>query len=208
MEFLDLYEIVAKYYPIGISDDDPQYFDFTGYKQLENLCRKKVERDQDERWKSLLAAIKSRNPKILASKVISQEYYPCFSASFQLLTEKTQTITYSRELQIHISILGPFFTIFGLDTVTLNQIQRTMEPLIFISPISIYEEFFNSARKLIGDYYLNYRFVPFSVLEQRVPGLRVSGAVNYFQQDASFYQALFTRQNVTNFQSEGDSFYD
>jgi hypothetical protein len=207
MDYLDLYEIVAKYYPIGISDNNPSYLDFSGYRNLRSLCEKKGEQGGDDTWKSFLVAFKSKSPRILSTEIISQRYHPCFSASFQISFEKTETITYTRELQTHVSLLGPAFTIFGVETVTINQLEATLNPLIIISPISAYEEYFISARQFIGDYYPKYQFVPFMMLENRVPGLRVNGADNEQQQDSSFFQALFTYENITNFPTEGDFFY-
>jgi hypothetical protein len=208
MDYPDLYEIVAKYYPIGITDNNPSYMEFSGYKTLSMLCEKKGEQSSEERWKSFRTALKSSSSGILSTEVISQTYHPCFSASFQLSREETETLSYLRELQVHISVLGPVFTIFGVDTITLNEMQATLDPLIFVSPTSIYEECFTTARRLVADYYPKYQFIPFYLLENRVPGLRVSGAVNYQDQDASFFQALFTYENITNFPTEGDFSYD
>jgi hypothetical protein len=206
--YMDVYEVLAKYYPIGMAYVHPDYDSFSGCRLRQELCDKKRENASIEKWQQLLKLLTKNNSQVLNVKTISQEYYPCWSADILLSQEKNQTTTYTRSIQIHLSILGPFFCVFGLDTVKLNQVERELDPLIYVSPFSIYEPWFNSIRNVVKVNYSGYKFLPFGTLQQRVPGLSVPDAVNYFDQDASVFQGLFTLENVTNYLTIGDEYYE
>lgn len=208
MDIEDIEEEIGKYYPVGTSDYDPVYLDSVEYQRLQNLLSQKEDTDVAKKWKTLLRRLAAVQEQVLAMEVISNHLYPCFSMELLLSQEKTQTVTYARGIQLHLSLIGPFFTVLGSDLVFLNQVQRYLDPLIYISPLGIYQKWFPLLRTLVGEIYPEYVFLPHFQWEARVTGLSVMGAVNYYNQEASVFQALFMPDNVGNYQRIGDDLYE
>lgn len=198
-------EYISQIYPLGISESDPQYFKSPKVKRILELSRK-TSVEQNGIWARIIRTLRMEREALEVSDK-SSDLHPCYSASLLLFRQKLETLTYERELRIYISVIAPFYTVLGYDIVTINQVQRTLDPLIFVSPISIYEKWFVPSRILIEKHFSDYRFIPFVFLEEQIEGLWAPIGSHEYPGDCVF-QAFFTNENVSKFKTIGNQFYE
>jgi hypothetical protein len=86
---------------------------------------------------------------------------------------KLEDFAHTKTLNFYISILGPFFTIHGINTSTVfSKLDYTHGPqtghfiaknLLTISPIFGYEDLFKALEDEIREFFPGYRFVPYRI---------------------------------------------
>lgn len=211
MNYIKVYEDIIKYYPIGISSYDPRYLEYSGIISLQNKCYEKLDSLAYNKWKAL---VKEAKKEIVGSLNLDSEsplFYPCYSGSLLLYKEKKGSMLFKRTIVFHISVIAPYFTIYGLDNISIahnNMLPIEFDPILYASPIDIYEESFKLIQKKIEDQYDGYRFISQNTLGKRITSLEVAGANVNEGQSSSIFQALFTFDNVTNYKWIGDPWYE
>ena len=211
INYIDIYEYISKYYPIGISEFDSQYFEYKGYNLLQELVYSKLEHFQHNEWKDFVEKAIKEHSQPLKADGVSPMPDPSYTGSLLLLQEKTRNVIYSRKIVFHLSVIGPFYTIYGLDSIVIeDKIDQVLsfKPILYVSPCNIYESWFLLIRHQFEEVYPMHRFLPYSLLKERVKSLSVAGANVKNDQDASIFQALFTSEDVTNYKIKGNDFYE
>jgi len=209
MDYLKIFEDIVKYYPIGISQYDPKYLTYSGTISLQRKCYDKLESPLYKKWKMLVGDIKKESG-VASADAESPLFYPCYTGNLLIHKEKRGAITFKRSLVFHLSLLGPYYTIYGLDSVIIKGIDgkySDFEPLLYASPIDVYEEFFPLLRMKIEEIYHGYQLLSQYTLGKRVKSLDVCGAKVKEGQDSSVFQALFTFDDITNYKILGDFRY-
>jgi hypothetical protein len=205
---MDIDEEISKFYPIGLTESDPLYYRSEEWRRHQMVLETRNDADVVQKWKVLLSGLTRHLVNAADVKSTSNELRPSFSLEILLFTEKTQMVTYTRQIQLHLSLLAPFYTIVGWDLVYLNQVQRWLDPLVYISPTSIYEKWFPLIRNQVKEAYPKYVFLPHYRWAGRVSHLSVPGAEECYDPDASVFQALFMPRNVGNYHMIGDDLYE
>lgn len=210
LDFEYLYEVITKYYPLGIRDTDPAYIEYPGLISMQELANQKIEPVPYNRWKECVKGFKPSEHAILQTSAESPLFHPCYSGRIRLTKEKTGRFTYTRELFVHLSVLGPFYSIYGADKVSLDidGEEETFDPVIFASPYLFYRKIFLELRDRIQHNYPDHIFVPQMLLAKRLSSVYVSGMKRRSEKNASVFQALFIPDDITEFPIKGDRHYD
>lgn len=209
VQFIDLYETIVKYYPIGIDALDPVYQDYHGIKSLQELKINKLKSNKFEEWKSFIERIKGDKANVLESSSESGLYDCCYSGNLLLKKERCNSMIYFQEICFHVSVLGPYYFVYGKDSIAVvnNGTQVNFEPIIFIAPIKHYEFWFEYIRKKIQDEFTEYHFIPYSLLAERVKSLSVGDVAGQPKCDASIFQAIFNNEDITRYKYDGNLLY-
>jgi len=207
LEFSSVYQVVTKYYPIGDVSSDSKYSQHSGVALINEL---RMQSDH-QKWSDFVRHIKQTYSKILEVEFDSGSVNPSYSGSLLLVDEKMGAASYTRKLRFNLSMLAPAYTVYGIDSITLNTSYNhrlNFEPILFISPLDVYEEWFALIRKQIEQTYQSAQYVPFSLFKLRVPSLSVGGAIVQHGEDPSVFQALFSGEDITSYRYVGNILYE
>jgi hypothetical protein len=210
MNFTMIYDYITKYYPIGVKATNPEYFNYHGIKLLNELSSKKLESLRQNEWKSFIKRIKNKDLKISSIKDETLLDEPAYSASITLQKKKIEFGTFTREIRFHVSLIAPFYTVYGLDRVKLKLDKEEgidFDPVVYVSPIYIYDSWFELLRNSIEESYTGYDFISFHHLSNRIDGLSIPGATLPYETNASIFQAFFTPEDITRYKVKGDTLY-
>jgi hypothetical protein len=211
LTYAEVYDEIVKYYPLGIKDTDPRYVEYPGINLLQELSFKKNEQEPYKKWKTLIKSIKDENSKVLKATHESPLFDPSYSGKLLLSRKKESQDIYTREIHFHLSVIAPFYTVYGLDKVESSAGKyesELYEPIVYFSPSDIYEKWFPLIRNKIEHVYSNYQLMPFELLKIRVPSITVSGAKRQFGEDTSVFQALFVHGDITSYKFKADVSYE
>ncbi|MEM9300322.1 MAG: hypothetical protein AAGA64_18340 [Bacteroidota bacterium] len=188
-DFWSIYKTLKKYYPLGLKKipETSNYFQYEGLRELEKLI---VENFQDklnysERWEKKTRKWEAEINYKLVGTTYGQE--PSFSAYLEIEKNKFKNWFFEKQLHFTISLIGPYYTIYGADTCTmvakenlklsklLEQKDRYYKKVnrIVVSPFAEYEEPFEAIRKLIASDFGNHKFVPYAIYSQGLAGLEL-----------------------------------
>lgn len=204
-----VFQLLKKYYPIGLDPYSREYHNDPKNILLDRLCYEKLYESNYQRWKDFLTDCKfmTTQLKVLDETVLP---YPCYSGSLLLFKQKTGIITFKRSLHIHKSILGKYFTIYGLDTMELNAKTKdavSFGSIIYISPEDYYLNFYKQLRDRFENLYSGYTYVGYRDLTAIMPSLFTTTG-NADGEESTLFQGLFTDEKIQNHQAVGDRFYE
>jgi hypothetical protein len=196
-----VYEAIHRYYPIGIpaicpDTDDPAwqiYHGFRGQTELGNLITENFT-DQEvfaQKWTSIGTSLGDN----LGLNYTGTTYgeVPSYSFYLEMFSAEAGGHTIYKRLHVAVSLLGPFFTIWGADGSVLQLRDRyyPADNVITISPFDEYEAVFNAAYQQILSEFPDYRFVPYGVYNMTIPGLAFKGQSLPNGKKGLIYHALF-----------------
>ncbi len=179
--FWPIYEAIRKYYPIGIKKLERinSYYEFQGTKEKEKLLVEQIH-DQEayqKNWGSYCSYLSKELGQKVTSTTMGQA--PCLGAEVELLDQTNNHIKHIRTLHFTVSLLGPFYQIYGVDkTIVMDPNSRRslagfVVNWICPSPKVFFEEIFLQVEKHLKVKYPNHRFVPFFVSQAYMNGLQV-----------------------------------
>ncbi|MEO7214186.1 hypothetical protein [Mucilaginibacter sp.] len=208
--YSDIFNIVAKYYPIGIENHDPCYNAYYG----STILRQKIEEmlnseESKSKWKRLVASMKNDFPDLLYININSPLLNVCYSAEFSIKTEICGNFTHTLKLCCHLSYLGPYFCMYGKEDIIVDRGVSSVkfDPVIIASPTDYIDVYFKRLRQTIMQEYFDYQLLPFAWLNKRVKGLTVDTSDLKEYQYSSVFQALFGKENITDYKIIGNEFY-
>lgn len=211
MQVINVLEDIKKYYPIGINRFDPAYWQHEGTVLRETLCSQKLNSKDYRRWRAFVKKQSENNGGVLSYDCGAPLTLPSYYGSYLLDEQKIEKVIYRREIRFHVSVLASYYTIYGLDTISVknhNDIFAEFEPLLFISPLDIYEKWFYTLQNKIETSYKDYRFLNFSTLQKRPKALSIPAANVKDGQDASVFNAFFSPEDITNHKIMGEMHYN
>ncbi|MEM0941846.1 MAG: hypothetical protein AAF600_04700 [Bacteroidota bacterium] len=180
---------MKKYYPLGINRtvESGLYFKYDGIKKLDKLITENIHKElnSSEKWRQKT----TRWEDELRCKLISTTYgqEPSFSSYLEIEKDNFRDWIFEKRLHFTISILGPFYTIYGVDTAAyVIKGQKSATELlkqrnryywkahrIIIYPIAEYKKKFEEVRKLIENEFTGYKFIPYGIYSSSLDGLEV-----------------------------------
>ncbi|KAA9325360.1 hypothetical protein F0P96_20380 [Hymenobacter busanensis] len=212
-----IYDAVKKYYPLGIDVNrqdvritkrSETFVDnYPANKDIQELIHENIfiQKNHSTRWGSFQKDLQNQTAKRIRNT--SNLMWPCFSGNVVLSNKKNGNCIYSSELRFAVSLLGPFYTIYGADSTTLvlhSGIPHPDEPTypvrfpsinaITASPYQEYESTFQIVQDSIRKCFPGYRLVPFVINTMRIEGLHLD---HFEEQDPTIHDALF--YNLENF---------
>jgi hypothetical protein len=180
-----IYEAIKKYYPLGIfqnDEDSASYQSYPGLRELEKILLA-ILHDENYRkgWITFIDSLKEEFKKVVVGTTYGNS--PCFSAYIEIEQKILDKVTVCKELHFAISLLGPFYSIYGIDRTMLTlekELYKGQEALanfeeedklqyfeainsITVSPYSEYKEYFIKLEIKIKERFTNYKLVPHSI---------------------------------------------
>ncbi|MEZ5040250.1 MAG: hypothetical protein R2828_10165 [Saprospiraceae bacterium] len=211
MKQIRLFEIVSQFFPIGIDDQvDKRFEEFTGTKQRYAMIDSKFNEEGSYKiWRSLLLHLK----EVVGIPIGDNTMHgtPCYSAKLKIIHEKGYGVEFRQDLFLDITLLGPFFTMYGLDSIIYSREAKEdnyiFDPIACVSPEGVYSDSFSIIRSTVLDFFEGYTFASLLELSPRINGLHLSDVETTTGAFPSLYQALFLPHNTTNLKKRGDFSY-
>ena len=207
-----IFETIKKYYPIGIKSELPSYQEFPGQIELNKIVIDNIHNKKNfkSRWKDF----EKQLGKELKKQIIGETYAtrPSFSSSLFLKRFSHNELMHNKSLHFSVSLLGPFFTIYGIDETFIKE-EKDGRDLCYgskniatVSPYKEYEFYFNELKSKIEDKFQGYKFIPFSLHSMFIEGLFDPF---YDSKEATIYEALFddALNGYDTIRMRGDSRY-
>jgi hypothetical protein len=233
-DFSPIYETIKKYLPLN----NPEYNhenlrEFPGTIEVNELLNKNFFNQKKYRstWMTFRKFLKKELKKPVEETMIA--FYPCYSGIVVLNKAKKGAYTFRKELHFYISLLGPYYSIFGVDAsyVSLEEYPihmfrteqlRNRGPFhrdyrafhaLTVAPYMEFKEPFILLQKKIIEYFPHLHFVPFQINLTDIPGLfdlfpdaRMNSNFSEKLKD-SVFNALFRPEKYLETETRGDSRY-
>lgn len=218
----EIYDAIKSFYPLGIprGEGGGVYFEYAGIKKLEQIV---VENIHDENnFKNRWANYRNELAEKLEKEVIGKTYgqSPSFCSSVVLERNEIGNCTHLKELYFAVSLVGNFFSIYGLDSTLILEDQESFKGyqvanMVTTSPFKECEKVFSTVENSIRERYPTYKMVPFAFGQQIIDGLQVRysdaevcsihmALFNDFVQPRNNFK--FTQGHVVDY-TRGDDYY-
>lgn len=207
-QYTRIIELLPTYYPVQENE-----FDFKVSDAFEQVMIEKENSASLHKWKDFLKSVKKTAKSGL--RVSSSQWLMCpsFKGVFTLKREKMVRVTYRREFFVYLSLIGRFYTMYGLDEVSItddkvaddiDSSEILFKPVLYPHPYSVYKKWFLLFHQAMKDTYPDYEFVPYETLKHRPKGLS-TGDVNAEGVGPSIFQALFSFEDINQYRMKMDA---
>lgn len=201
-QYTRITELLPNYYSVQENE-----FAFKVSESFEQVMVEKENSASLRQWKEFLKGVKATAKSGL--RVSSSQWLmePSFRGAFALKREKMGRATYKREFMVYQSLIGSFYTMFGLDTVSvtddkiddLDSSEIWFEPVLCPYPYSVYRKWFFWFHQAMKEVYPDYEFVPHRTLTHRLKEIS-TGVVNAEEGvRPSIFQALFSSEDINQY---------
>ena len=212
-DFWPVYDAIKTYYPIGIQESvSSLYFDYEGQKKLGKLILDNIHDPKNFKERFLDFSELVQNQFGLEVQDTTSGQQPLFS--LELILEKTEYpgLIKIKKLCLGISLLGDFYTIFGINETIVIGDQKPYPHhyhavnAVTASPVNDFEQPYLDLKKAVQERYPNHKQIPFAVLTSYMHGLYSKYGVG---DECMVYNALFDQKLTTDylFQQQGDRYY-
>ncbi|NRF37948.1 hypothetical protein [Pedobacter foliorum] len=196
-DFWPIYEAIKHIYPIGIKRISNAYFDYPGIKELGTKLGSAInEAETYKSWTQFTEEIS----KHYNLEVIGTTYGQAPSYSADIIIEQTETETFKtvKKLSFAISLVGNFFTIYGVDETFIIEKGDGAYPMhypsiniVTASPFKEFESIFKELKETIETKFNDYKFIPYAVNLMVIDGLQVMYLDD--KEEYTIYNALFNQ---------------
>lgn len=223
-DFSSIEETLIKYFPVANPHDfnEENIKDFKGFQDIGEILNINfgTNKNYREKWGKFKKHLKKELRRPVLESMVA--FYPCYSGFVTLKKEKNNNLTYSKELHFFISLLGPYYSIFGVDKceIALEESMPWMNVseeiltrpysanlAITVSPYLEFQESFQDLQKKILDYFPSLKFVPYSINLRKEEGI----SLLYPYRDEKFkntvFSALFNPDIFFNSEPRGDTYF-
>ena len=138
----------------------------------------------------------------------------------EVIIEEDKTLDFIRQksLKFYVSILGPYFSIHGVDSsIALLEIESRVPEFnkgnfaatnaITISPVFEYQELFTKLEDELRSFFPGYLFVPYTVGMSTIKNISVADELRDPRSLDTVYEALFGLGAVHDCLTRGDRYY-
>ena len=194
--FWPIYEAIIKYYPIGLRRDEQSIlFDYPGMKALSEIVASVIHKENDfyQSW----LWFEKELAEVLGVTHQGTTMGQAPSLSTEIILEKTETVNHvlQKKLSVNLSLVGKFYTIYGIDDSTYVKHQEGSYThhynainAITTSPFQEFDQPFKKAKEILELRFPGYKYVPFMIYSSIINGLRV----RYSDKEVcTIYDALF-----------------
>ncbi|MBL0743893.1 hypothetical protein [Chryseolinea lacunae] len=170
--FQSIYDTIKAHFPI----DDPEKYteeNIQSFPGLEKIAKAMndnfVDAKQYRQWSALNKLLKKEMKKKVESTFSLFNF--CYSGAVVLEEIKNANFIKSKKLHFYISVLGPYFSICGIDSSTvmmpwdssIENFPFEATHAVTISPAFEYETAFRSLEDKIRQRFPGYSFVPYDI---------------------------------------------
>lgn len=219
-DFSLIYDTIRAYYPISKATRS-SYTDIAsepGFKKISALINDNFidKKNYKERWTKLNQTLKRTLKKsIYAFPDLSG---PCYSGEVTLQKVKTADFVWTKELRFYISLIGPFFSIQGIDhtniILPIDMPRGDSHPgnfaatnAVTVSPVFEYKAMFNLLEQELRAYFSGYLFVPYAIGMATIKNISIEDDLREPRMIDTVYEGLFGRVAVHDGLSRGDDHY-
>jgi len=116
---------------------------------------------------------------------------PSYWNSYEVARTTHNDLIRIQELHLYKSVLGPFYTIIGVDRSEITIEQKTIRSVNYhaISPVAVFEKAFKTLNALFAEAFRDHSYVLYHHYRCTVPGLSIPGYEEY--SNPSIFKALF-----------------
>ncbi len=194
---LEIYDDLRDFYPFGLHRQRGLYAQSKYHLNFLKRIELKFESLEYSGWKKLLKSIEPLDVKAIDVTGKISYNFVC-----NLIMDKIEFDDYviSKRLVLEVSILGNYFTLYGLELPFSKKEESKIlfDSSIIVSPFGEYKEKFLSVKQLIENEFPTFKFVPYRVLKIELEGLEEG------DKKINIYQALFNLQNILEHRINGD----
>lgn len=218
-DFSVLYDVIASYYPVTVAERPSEeewarsaQFQKIGARIDEEFVKPKT---YNAKWGKLALALKKKLKKPVwhAPDLATGG----FMAHIKVKETKVEDLVHTKTLHLHISILGPFFTIYGADTSTvISKLDYTYGPqdghftatnVVTISPLFEYEELFKALEEEVRDFFPGYLFVPYRIGMSTIKNISFEETLYNRGMLDTVFEGIFGTQALHNCLARGNDRY-
>lgn len=218
-DFTLISDTIKEYFPVGKAKrlTSKTVVASPGFKKMgkivnEEFLNQKAYRDK---WGKLTSHLKKAFEKPVHG-------HPDLSGGFfgEVIIEEDKKPDFIRQktLKFYVSILGPFFSIHGVDSsIALLEIESHVPNFskgnfaathaITISPFFEYQEIFNKLEDELRSFFTGYLFVPYAVGMSTIKNISVADELRDPRSLDTIYEALFGLGAVHDALTRGDEYY-
>jgi hypothetical protein len=202
----ELYDCLNKYYPIGLTRDDENYFSYPGIKVWNEIVEKNIFQAENHKKEWKTGFLENFKKKLDFKNVVdtTMGLVPNFSGIIELkdnLNSRTQ-------LRFYKSLIGNYFTIEVLENIRPKEIshpifgKRKIWEIenIITSPVGEYETLFLKVYEAFIEKYEGIKFIPYiwdiyllndlDVPHTSNPGEEVSVAGAFFKKHSKYDDSI------------------
>lgn len=206
-DFWIIHERIKRFYPVGLSKNFNLHFDSPDCQELIKLAVENIhdEQNYNSRWTIFIEDLEKATGKKGRSTTYGQD--TCFSASLILEETKMADLVRTKEISFYVSLIGPFFSIIGIDRSEINFEKNKsfwITNSLTTSPEKDYADIFKLIEQKIEQRFEKYRLVPFRLLTEEIPGLYTK---LYDTKTMTVFNALFNGQVDLSSNITGDIYY-
>lgn len=218
-DFSLIYNTIKEYYPIKQEKrfTSKKFASTAGFKKIQRLMIAEFFDNgvYEKKWGKFVSSLsKVLNKPIAALPAMTA---PCLFCDLTL-SKITQTdFIREKSLYFYISVLGPFFSIHGVDhSIALLPVDSHgsnqhgnygATHAITVSPVFEYEEAFNALEHELRKELPGYLFVPYSIGASTIKNIsRSDDTFNLAAMD-TIYEGLFSSHAVHDALTRGDEYY-
>lgn len=185
-DFWEIYEVLIKYYPIGINGESLQN-DYSGIKELRKIITENIHNpDKYQIWLDFIKTVNQNVRFNCIDRTMGQ--CPAYSAQVEIAKEYFPIVEIERNINISLSLLGKYYCIYGEDIGYMKNENGKINQAIFkyvVSPYGYFNDAFLEIEEQIKTTFPDYRIVPFRILTKSIKGLE------FHLEKYSIYRALF-----------------
>lgn len=178
-DFWPIYDHLKRYFPLGLTHEEPT--DLKAYPGYQELEARVVETFKDggfyqTDWMAFEAEVEAVAAHVVRGTTYGQA--PSFSAVLNLSTTDSGECRVAKGLFFAVSLVGPFYTVMGHDTVIYPLDAHTVvrqTAYLTVSPFGAYEPVFDLVCAAIERRFAGHRFIPFMIARLPLTGLYIPG---------------------------------
>ncbi|HEY8937857.1 MAG TPA: hypothetical protein VIM65_21680 [Cyclobacteriaceae bacterium] len=216
--FQEIYDTIKTFYPIEEPDryTTETISSFPGFIEMSRLMEENFinQKNYRERWSKFNKHLKKSIKKPIRSTftLSNCSYYG------EVVLETIENNDYSRSKKLHffISILGPYFSIYGIDSSSVKlpvqehgqeYLQYDANHAVTVSPVSEYQTLFLSLEDSIREWFPGYLFIPYEIGMSTLKGISIEDEYQPTLHPNTIYEGMFGHIATPACESRGNASY-
>ena len=200
--FQEIYDTIKTFYPIEEPDryTSETISSFHGFIEMSRLMEENFinQKNYRERWSKFNKHLKKSIKKSVRSTFTLTNC--CYCGEVVLETIETNEYTRTKKLHFFISILGPYFSIYGIDSSSVKlpvqehgteYLQYDADHAVTVSPISEYQTLFLSLEDSIREWFPGYLFIPYEIGMSTLKGISIEDEYQTTLHPDTIYEGIF-----------------
>ncbi len=175
-DFSPVSQCIAQYYPIREALSEGMLKNHPGYAAIGTLLSRHIHNHEEyqQTWESFCQQTSARLGCAYRGTTYGQA--PSYSADFIIAQHPLNGLTITRQIQLAVSLLGPFYSVVGAvqcESAYPPTRHQFSTHCVIASPAAEYAVLFQGLMQAVEAAFPSYRLLPYWILNQSIEGLRV-----------------------------------